>query len=65
MKILSKARSVGGSLVVTIPKEIVETQELHEGDLVELEVQKSRKSFFGIARGIASFTSDDELVAHE
>lgn len=61
MKALTKTRSVGGSLMVTIPKEIVKEESLKEGELVELEIEKVKKDFFGALRGIGSFTKDDEL----
>ena len=65
MKTLTKTRAVEGSLVITIPRGIVEIEELKEGDVVELDVHKTKKSFFGIAKGIGSFASKDELVAHD
>ena len=33
---LVKARKVGGSIMVTIPKEVVEQEEIREGELVEV-----------------------------
>ena len=38
--ITQKIRRVGNSLVVTIPKEEAERQNLHEGDFVGIEVRK-------------------------
>ncbi len=38
--LLQKVRKVGNSYVVTIPKEAMESQHLHEGDTVALEVRK-------------------------
>jgi len=61
MKILTRTRSVGGSLMVTIPKEIVKEELLIEGELVELEVEKVKKDFFGSLKGIGPFTKQDEL----
>ena len=61
MKVLTRTRTVGGSLVVTIPIEIVKTEMLREDDIVELEVKKKRTDFFGVLRGIGSFEEDDKL----
>jgi len=62
---LAKVRKVGGSLVVTIPKEVVEAEGIKEGEIVQISVKKTRKSWFGAARGVGSFTAEDELKAHE
>ena len=64
MKVVSRARAVGGSLVVTIPREVVDEEGILAGELLELEVGKARKSFFGAAKGIGSFTLADELDSH-
>lgn len=61
MKTLTRTRAIGGSLVVTIPKEIIKEESIHEGELVEIEVKKNKKDGFGILRGIGKFTKKDEL----
>jgi hypothetical protein len=60
MRTFVKTRAVGGSLIVTIPKEIAEAEDLKEGEL-----EKAKKSFFGAAKGIGPFTKEDELKTHE
>ena len=37
---VQKVRKVGNSYVVTIPREVVESQRLQEGDTVAIEVRK-------------------------
>ncbi|HZY93736.1 MAG TPA: AbrB/MazE/SpoVT family DNA-binding domain-containing protein [Candidatus Bathyarchaeia archaeon] len=49
---VGRVRKVGGSLVVTIPKELVEEEGLRPGERVNLEIRKVNKSYFGIARGV-------------
>ncbi|MBS3080780.1 AbrB/MazE/SpoVT family DNA-binding domain-containing protein [Candidatus Pacearchaeota archaeon] len=61
MKTLTRTRIVGGSLVVTIPKEIVKEESLQEGELVEIEVSKVKKDFFGVLKGIGHFTKEDKF----
>ena len=61
MKIYSKTRSIGGSLVVTIPANIVKNERLKENELVEVEINKLKKDYFGALKGIGSFTEEDEL----
>jgi len=62
---LVKVRRVGGSLVVTVPKEIVESEGIKEGELVLLDIKKAKKSWFGVAVGIGSFRPADELKSHD
>lgn len=63
-KALSKARRVGGSIMVRLPKEIVRLEDIHEGEMVEVEVRKAKKSWFGSTPGIGPFTHEDELDTH-
>ena len=62
---LTKTRKVEGSIVVTLPKELVETQKIKENEYVEITVKKCRKDGFGIFKGMAPFTVEDELKAFE
>lgn len=62
---LTKTRKVGGSIVVTLPKKLVETQKIKENQFVEITVKKCRKDGFGIFKGMAPFTVEDELKTLE
>ncbi|MEK6926540.1 MAG: hypothetical protein AABW50_04650 [Nanoarchaeota archaeon] len=64
MKILAKTRSIGGSLVVIIPKEIVKEESIIEGELVKIKVEKVKKDFFGVFKGIGPFKQEDKLKSH-
>ena len=61
MKSLTRTRTVGGSLVITKPAQIVKSEMLRENELVEVAGRKPKKEFFGTLRGIGSFTKEDEL----
>ena len=61
---LARFRKVGGKLVVTIPRKATE-EGVKPGELVNIEVRKAKKSFFGIDRGIGPFTRDDEMTDHD
>ena len=62
---LAKARKIGGSLMVTIPKEVVEQEDIREGEFIELEVRKAKRSFFGATPGIGPFTREDKMGDHD
>ena len=64
-KALTKTRKVGGSIVVTLPKELVESQKIKEGEVVEVTVRKFRKEGFGVLKGVEPFTAEDELTTHD
>ena len=51
---LTKTRKVGGSIVVTLPKKLVETQKIKENEFVEISVKKCRKNGFGALKGHAT-----------
>jgi len=60
-KAVIRAKRVGGSIMVRLPKEVVEQEDLHEGEMVEIDVKKARKSGFGMFPGIGSMKREDEL----
>ena len=62
---LVKTRKVGGSIVVSIPKEATEQEGIREGELVEIEVRKAKKDWFGALKGVGSFSKEDELDTHD
>lgn len=51
--------------MVTLPKELVETQKIKENELLEITVKKLRKNGFGVFKGMAPFTAEDELKGLE
>ena len=65
VKALTKTRKVGGSIVVTLPKDLVESQKIKEGEVVEVTVRKFRKEGFGVLKGVKPFTAVDELTTHD
>jgi len=60
MKSITKLRKIGGSLVATIPKNVVELEGLNEGQIVKIKVEKVKISGFGALKGIGSFTKEDK-----
>jgi antitoxin component of MazEF toxin-antitoxin module len=58
---IARTRKIGGSLVITIPANIVKEENIQENDLIEFGVKKKRKSYFGALKGIGSFTKEDKF----
>ncbi len=61
MEIISKTRKVGGSLMITIPKNIVEIERIQENQTLVLELKKTNISGFGISKGIGPFTKESKF----
>jgi antitoxin component of MazEF toxin-antitoxin module len=51
--------------MVRLPKEVVEQEDIREGEMVEVEVRKARRSWFGSMTGIGPMTREDELDVHD
>jgi hypothetical protein len=51
--------------MVRLPKEVVELEDIHEGEMVELEIRKAKRSWLGNTPGIGPFTHKDELDTHD
>ncbi|MBI2146898.1 hypothetical protein HYU19_00295 [Candidatus Woesearchaeota archaeon] len=61
MEAIAKTRKMGGSLIVTIPKTIVEEEGLVENQAVKIDIERVRKSGFGLFKGTGSFDKESEL----
>ncbi len=61
---IARARKLGGSLVVTIPKDIVEEEGIKEGEALRLTISKVEKDWFGALKGVGPFTKEDEFDEH-
>ena len=57
-------KKVGGSLMVRIPKEIVEQEGIHEGEALILDISKAKKDWFGCFKNISSMKKSDKLNLH-
>lgn len=61
MDAMVRTRKLGGSLFVRIPKDVVDKEDIKEGEAVEISVKKIKKSGFGALKGIGPFTREDEM----
>jgi hypothetical protein len=62
MENLAKTRKIGGSLVVTIPKLVVEEEGLKADQTVKIDIKKVKKSGFGMFKGIGPFSKKDKFI---
>ena len=64
MQVIVKTRKLGGSIIAAIPSEAVKELGLKPNDILELDIKKHKKSFFGIAKGMREFTEADRFDRH-
>jgi len=57
---VGKVRRVGGSFMVTIPREIAAAEGIHEGTTVQLRIVKKRRSAFGAFPGLAPWSHEGD-----
>ncbi len=62
MATLTKTRVLGGSLAVTIPVDMVRKEGLKEDELVEIEVKKVKKDYFGALKGIGTYKRREDRM---
>ncbi|MBI4148292.1 AbrB/MazE/SpoVT family DNA-binding domain-containing protein [Candidatus Woesearchaeota archaeon] len=65
LTVMARTRRVGGSLMVTIPKDVVDLAGVHPDDYVELHLRKVKKSYRGILKCIGSLRKEEKLDVHE
>ena len=65
MVAITRIRALGGSLAVTIPIDIVREKNLKEDEVVEIEIKKHKKDYFGALKGIGKFTRKDRMEDRE
>jgi hypothetical protein len=56
-----EAKKVGGSLMVRIPKDVVDAENIKEGELVKVEFHTLKKDWFGAFPGLSSFKKKDRF----
>ena len=56
-----RTRRVGGSIVVTIPMEVVEIARIKEGETLKLEIDRPRNSYFGALKGIRRINHEERM----
>ena len=57
-------KKVGGSLMVRIPKELAQIEQIEEGEAVQIEIHKVRKDWFGVLSGLKPMKKEEKLDIH-
>ena len=60
VQITQRTKKIGGSLMIRIPKDVADIEQIYEGAVVQVEVKKARKEFFGISRGMRPFNKKED-----
>lgn len=55
---LQRAKRIGGSLMVRIPKEIVEIEHIQQGEALQIEIKKLRTDWFGAFKGLKPYNKE-------
>ena len=56
---IQRAKRIGGSLMVRIPKDIVDLEAIHDGEPVQLEIKKMRRNWFGAFPLLKPYKKED------
>jgi hypothetical protein len=57
---IQRAKKIGGSLMVRIPKDIVEHEHIQPGEAVKMRIEKVRKDWFGAFRTGRPYIKEEE-----
>ena len=57
---IQRAKKIGGSLMVRIPKDIVEIEHILPGEMIRVKIQKVRKDWFGAFKGLKPYNKETD-----
>lgn len=60
METIQRAKKIGGSLMVRIPKDIVDAENILPGEDLVIGVRKVRKDWFGAFPGLKPFKKEED-----
>jgi antitoxin component of MazEF toxin-antitoxin module len=63
--VFGKAKKVGGSLMVVIPKEVAGSEGIQDGTMVRFQIAKKRAIPFGMFRGMGSWKGHEGDWGHD
>jgi antitoxin component of MazEF toxin-antitoxin module len=62
METIQKTTKIGGSVMVRIPKDIIELEQIKPGEMVKLNIQKFKKSWFGAFPKLTDFNKKEDRL---
>ena len=62
---IQKTKKIGGSLMVTIPYDIVQREHISEGENIQIEVKKVKKNCFGILPHLPPWKKEEKYDIKE
>ena len=57
---IQKVKRVCGSLMIRIPKEIVEIEKIREGEAIKMKIEKVKKSLLGAFPDIKPYKKEED-----
>lgn len=60
METIQRAKKIGGSLMVRIPKDIVDAEQILPGENVVIDIRKVRKDWFGAFPDLKPFKKEED-----
>ncbi len=61
VEILQRAKRVGGSIMIRLPKDSAALESITDGDLVRLTIHKARRDLFGTLPKVGRFNQEDKF----
>lgn len=52
MKTIATTKKIGGSIMIIVPKDVLEAENIGENQKVDVDIKKARISGFGILKGL-------------
>ncbi len=62
---IQKTKKIGGSLMVTIPHDIVQREHITEGENIQIEIKKVKKNCFGLLPNLPAWKKEDKYDVKE
>lgn len=55
---IQRAKRIGGSLMIRIPKDIVDIEHIQQGEAIQVDIKKLRKDWFGACKELKPYIKE-------
>lgn len=62
---IQRTKKIGGSIMVRIPREVVEIEQIHEGETVQIDVKKIKRDWFGTFKGLVHYNKETDRARYK